>query len=52
MWTHDGTEYWKNARGDVVSSEMDWVGHWNGKTIDESAEQPEDLEQAEFESSE
>lgn len=51
-WTHDGTDYWKNARGDVVSSEMDWVGHWDGKKIDESAAQPEDLEQAEFSESE
>lgn len=50
LWSHDGTDYWKNSRGDVVSSEMDWVGHWNGKKIDESAAQPEDLEEAEFES--
>jgi hypothetical protein len=48
-WTHDGTEYWKNKRGDVVSSEMDWVGHWDGKKIDEKATQPEDLAAAEFE---
>lgn len=48
-WTHEGTEYWKNKRGDVVSAEMDWVGHWDGKKINESAEQPEDLASAEFE---
>jgi hypothetical protein len=48
-WTHEGTEYWRNKRGDVVSAEMDWVGHWDGKKIDESAEQPEDLASAEFE---
>ena len=48
-WTHDGTEYWKNKRGDVVSSDMDWVGHWDGKKIDEKAAQPEDLAAAEFE---
>lgn len=47
-WTHEGTEYWRNKRGDVVSSEMDWVGHWDGKKIDESAAQPEDLASAEF----
>jgi hypothetical protein len=47
-WTHAGTDYWKNARGDVVSEEMDWVGHWDGKKIDESAKQPEDLAEAEF----
>ena len=35
-------------RGDVVSEGMDWVGHWDGKKIDESAKQPEDLAEAEF----
>jgi nucleolin len=48
-WTHEGTEYWRNKRGDVVSAEMDWVGHWNGKKIDAEAAQPEDLASAEFE---
>jgi hypothetical protein len=47
-WTHEGTDYWRNDRGDVVSSEMDWVGHWDGKTIDTKADQPEDLATAEF----
>jgi nucleolin len=48
-WTHEGTDYWRNKRGDVVSDAMDWVGHWDGKKINTEAKQPEDLATAEFE---
>jgi hypothetical protein len=47
-WTHNGTEYYKNERGDVISTEMEWVGLWNGKTLNETAPEPEDLAEAEF----
>lgn len=42
-WTHDGTTYYKNERGDVISMENEWVGHWNGKEIEE-ADEPADRE--------
>lgn len=44
-WTHDGEELLKNERGDVVSVDGDWVGKWDGKTIDKSAPEPADFEQ-------
>lgn len=44
-WTHDGEEYYKNERGDVVSRDGPWVGRWNGKIIDESVPEPMDFEQ-------
>ena len=42
-WTHDGTDYFTNDRGDVVSVEFEWVGRFDGSKIDESAPEPEDL---------
>ena len=43
-WTHDGEEYIKNERGDVLTTDGLWVGRWNGKVIDESAPEPADFE--------
>jgi hypothetical protein len=43
-WTHEGEEYYKNERGDVMNLDGDWVGHWNGKVLDESAPEPADFE--------
>ena len=45
-WTHDGTDYFTNDRGDVVSTEFEWVGHFDGSKIDESIPEPEDLASA------
>lgn len=42
---HDGKEYLKNSRGDVTSAEGEWVGHWTGSSIDESAPEPADFDQ-------
>jgi len=43
-WAHDGEDYITNERGDVLTMEGDWVGRFNGKTIDESVERPADIE--------
>jgi hypothetical protein len=43
-WTHDGEEYIKNERGDVLTTDGIWVGRWNGKVLDESAPEPADFE--------
>jgi hypothetical protein len=43
-WQHNGEEYYKNERGDVINIDGDWVGHWNGKVLDESAPEPADFE--------
>lgn len=45
-WEHAGVSYFTNDRGDVVSEDFEWVGHFDGKTIDESAPEPEGLESA------
>lgn len=42
-WEHGGVDYYTNDRSDVVSTEFDWVGRFNGKEIDETVEAPEDL---------
>ena len=42
-WEHEGIVYYKNERGDVISMDNEWVGHWNGKEIEE-AEEPADFE--------
>jgi len=47
-WTHDGEDYFTNERGDVVTTEFEWVGRFNGKKIDESVPEPADLENAEM----
>ena len=33
-WEHEGIVYYKNERGDVISMDNEWVGHWNGKEIE------------------
>jgi hypothetical protein len=45
-WTHDGKEYYTNDRGDVVTTDFEWVGRFDGKTIDENAAEPADLSEA------
>ena len=45
-WTHEGTEYIKNERGDVLSyPEAEWVGRFDGKKIDESVARPDDIDE-------
>ena len=43
-WSHDGKKYLRNMRGDVLTPECDWVGRFNGKTIDRGVKKPADLE--------
>ena len=43
-WEHNGEEYIKNERGDVLTTDGLWVGRWNGKVLDESAPEPADFE--------
>ena len=43
---HEGASYYTNDRGDLVSEDWEWVGHFDGKTIDESAPEPDDLGEA------
>jgi colicin import membrane protein len=47
-WTHNGTDYFTNDRGDVVTTEFEWVGRYNGEKVDESVPEPADLAQAEM----
>ena len=41
---HEGTEYLKNERGDVVSADGEWLGHWTGSAIDTTAPPPSDFD--------
>ena len=43
-WSHDGTEYLKNERNDVLSSDGEWVGRWNGASIDTTVPEPADFQ--------
>ena len=43
-WSHDGTDYLKNERNDVVSMDGEWVGRWNGASIDTTVPEPADFE--------
>jgi hypothetical protein len=45
-WTHDGKEYYTNDRGDVVTTDFEWVGRFDGKSIDEAIAEPADLAEA------
>ncbi len=45
-WTHDGTDYYTNDRGDVVTTDWEWVGRFNGSVIDETVPEPDDLSEA------
>jgi len=42
-WEHDGEHYFKNERGDVLTTDGMWVGRWDEKKIDISAPQPADF---------
>ena len=42
-WEHKGVDYFTNDRGDVVSTEFEWVGLFDGTTIDTSAPEAADL---------
>jgi len=46
-WSHDGEEYYKNERGDVLSTDGEWVGRWNGAAIDTTVPEPEDFDKLE-----
>ena len=39
-WTHDGTEYYRNDAGDVISTDGEWLGRWTGSAIDTSVPEP------------
>jgi len=44
-WSFNGMKYIKNDREDVIEPEEGvWVGRFNGKTIDESVPEPDDLD--------
>lgn len=40
--TWEGAEFGRNIRGDVIDGEGNFVGHWDGKTLDRSAPKPAD----------
>lgn len=42
-WEHDEEHYFKNARGDVLTTDGHWVGRWDGKKLDTNAAKPEDF---------
>lgn len=46
LWTHEGKEYYTNDRGDVVTTDFEWVGSYDGKAINEAAPEPDDLSEA------
>ena len=43
-WSHDGKEYLKNERNDVLTMDGEWVGVWDGKAINTSAPEPADFD--------
>jgi len=49
LWKHNGETYYKNDRGDLLTAEHSWMGRFNGTTIDESVEEPDDLGTASIE---
>jgi hypothetical protein len=46
-FTHEGVDYGRNARGDVVNGDGAFVGHWNGKTVNKKAIKPSDWAEVE-----
>ena len=36
-FTHEGTDYGRNVRGDVVNGDGAFVGHWTGKAVKKTA---------------
>ena len=47
-WSFQSEKYYKNERGDLINANSEWVGRFDASanTIDESIEQPDDLEDA------
>jgi len=47
-WSFQSEKYYKNERGDLINANSEWVGRFDSSanTIDESIEQPDDLEDA------
>jgi hypothetical protein len=43
-WEFEEVSYAKNARGDVITEEGDWVGRFNGESIDKSVPKPSDID--------
>jgi hypothetical protein len=43
-WEFEGASYAKNARGDVITEEGDWVGRFDGTQIDRSVPKPADID--------
>jgi hypothetical protein len=44
-WSFEGTDYLKNDRGDLIlEEEGTWAGRFDGKKVDESIEEPSDLD--------
>jgi hypothetical protein len=46
LWTHEGKDYYTNDRGDVVTTDFEWVGRFDGKSLDEKVPEPADLSDA------
>jgi hypothetical protein len=42
-WTFKGKKYLTNDRKDVVTEDLEWVGRFNGVSIDKSIKEPADL---------
>lgn len=45
MLTLNDEEFGVNVRGDVMNSDSDYVGHWNGHSVNYDAEEPDDWDQ-------
>jgi hypothetical protein len=43
-FTHEGVALLKNARGDVLTETMEWVGRLSGKSINKTIAKPADLD--------
>ena len=46
-FTHKGVKYLRNMRGDLLTTEYDWVGRFDGKNINTQFPKPADLEEEE-----
>ena len=51
-FTHKGVKYLRNMRGDLLTTEYDWVGRFDGKNINTQFPKPADLEEEEEEAAE
>jgi len=43
-WVFDDNDYITNERGDTLDLEFNWVGRFNGKSIDKSIPRPSDID--------